>query len=110
MTAIRQLFTVVQNGVNREATFGFLGPRGMRLAANEVVSIRGDLIANIGVSTQFGRNRQFDSMRRALALGRLIIRSRPAPIVYDATLLVPKTYVVINNVLSAPTLTNASYT
>lgn len=104
------LYTTVQNGSSTTArVFGFLGPRGMRLQPSEVVSLRGDLLANIGHMTQIGRNRPYDSMRRALQAGHLKILSLPAVISFDATLAVPKTIVVTNNIISSPTVNAASY-
>lgn len=104
------LYTTVQNGSSTTArVFGFLGPRGMRLQASEVVSLRGDLLANIGYMTQIGRNRPYDSMRRALQAGHLKILGRPAVVFFDATLAVPKTILIANNVISSPTVTSGSY-
>lgn len=82
--AAAELYTTVENTSGATRVFGFLGPRGMRLAAGEVVTLPGDLVASLGVAVQRGgARRKFDALERALAAGSLVIRSRPAPILYD---------------------------
>jgi hypothetical protein len=86
MTATAELYTTVENTSGSARVFGFLGPRGMRLAAGEVVTLPGDLVAALGAQHQKGGSRRkFDAMERSLAAGSLSIRSRPAPILYDDT-------------------------
>ena len=82
MSATVLLNTVVENTSGASRVFGFLGPHGMRLAANEVVVLAGDLIAQLG---GIRSRRKFDKLAASLAAGDLALRSRPAPIVYDPT-------------------------
>lgn len=95
-----ELYTVVENKTGGERVFGFLGPRGMRLGAGEVVAVPGDLVASLGAQHQRGGNRRrFDAMRRSLAAGSLQINSRPMPIVYDATNELPVGLAVVSGAL-----------
>jgi len=80
-----ELYTVVENTSGSSRVFGFLGPRGMRLAVGEVVALPGDLVAALGADHQKnGKRRKFNGFERALTEGALVMRSRPAPILYDA--------------------------
>lgn len=82
--AVEELYTVVKNPNATARTYGFLGPRGMRLAPGEAVAIPGDLVASLGfLHQQGGRRRKFDAFERCLRDERLIVQSRPAPILYD---------------------------
>ena len=96
----QELFTVVQNPTDVERTYGFLGARGMTLAAGEVVAVRGDLVATLGAeSARGGKVRKFDSMERAIKAGRFQINSLPAPLLYDPDDDVPKSLSIVNGVL-----------
>ena len=94
-----ELYTAIRNTSGAEHTFSFLGPRGMRMAADEVVLIPGDFVATLGAETQEGRRRKFNSLERSLAEGRLSIDSRPAPVLYDETLERAVSLSVVNGVL-----------
>lgn len=95
-----ELYTVVQNPTDVERTFGFLGARGMTLAAGEVIALPGDLIATLGArSAAGGKRRQFDGLERALKAGRIQINSLPAPVLYDPVDEVPKSLAIENGVL-----------
>ena len=84
-TAAAELYTTVENTSGSARVFGFLGPRGMRLAAGEVVTLPGDLVASLGALHQkSGNRRKFTALENSLSSGSLVIRSRPAPILYDA--------------------------
>ena len=84
--ALAELYTIVENTSGKERVFGFLGPRGMRLAVGEVVTLAGDLVASLGAQVQKGgARRKFNALERSRGSGALTIRSRPAPILYDAT-------------------------
>ncbi len=107
-----ELYTVVQNLSGGERVFGFLGPRGMRLAASEVVTIPGDLLASLGSqSQQGGRRRKFDALERSLKAGSLQINSRPAPVLWDAVDEVPKSIAIVGGTLGVvdPTYVPKSY-
>lgn len=91
-----ELYTTVENLLDTDRVFGFLGPRGMRLAAGEVVTVRGNLVATLGGSTS---SRKFKALERAVASGSLRIRNTPAPIFWDATDEVAKTLSINNSVL-----------
>jgi len=83
--AQEELYTVVENLTGGERTFGFLGPRGMRLAAGEVVAIPGDLLGALAAQNQQGgRRRQFNALERSLKAERIRINSRPTPVYFDA--------------------------
>lgn len=76
------LYTSVQNIAGAERVFGYLGERGMRLAANEVVTVRGNLIHKLGAMTSA---RRFKALERSLDQnGSLKIVSTPAVHLYDA--------------------------
>ena len=104
----QELHTVVENMTDGERTVGFLGPRGMTLAANEVVAIPGDLVASLGVEANRGIRRGFDALTRSLESGRLRINSRPAPILFDPIDEVPKSLSIQNGILGIvdPTYTD----
>lgn len=75
------LYTTVQNVSGSERVFGFLGVRGMRLAAGEVVTVRGDLVSKLGNQTSA---RRFRALERSLDQNRsLKIVSTPAIHLYD---------------------------
>lgn len=96
----QELYTVVQNPTDVARTYGFLGPRGMTLAAGEVVIVPGDLVASLGArASAGGRRRQFDGLERCLKAGRLQINSLPAPVLYDPVDEVPKSLAIVNGVL-----------
>lgn len=106
----QELYTVVQNTSGGERTFGYLGPRGMRLGANEVVAVPGDLIASLGgLNQQGGRRRKFDALERSLKSKSLRINSRPAPVLFDPTDEVPKSIAIVGGVLGVvdPTYTSS---
>jgi len=75
------LYTVVKNTSGGSRFFGFLGNGGIRLANNEQVSVRGNLVATLGASR---RKRNFTTLETALENGDLQIVSTPAPVLYDA--------------------------
>ncbi len=94
-----ELYTLVENTSGTERTVGFLGPRGMTLAADEVVAIPGDLVASLGVQAQNGERRKFDGLERAVKAGRLRINSRPAPVLFDTADGQPKSLAIVGGVL-----------
>lgn len=95
-----ELYTTVENMTGSERVFGFLGPRGMRLGAGEVVTVPGDLVATLGAKAQAGGNRRsFDAFERSLKAGDIRINSLPAPILYDPTDEVPKSIAIVAGVL-----------
>lgn len=80
------LYTTVKNVSGKTRVFGFLGLRGMRLAADEVVTIRGNIVTTLG-----GKNsaRKFQALERALTGDdgardpSLAILSTPAVFLFD---------------------------
>lgn len=75
------LYTTVKNISGKTRVFGFLGPRGMRLAPGETVTVRGDLIGRLGNMTSA---RRFKALERSLDInGSLQIISTPAVHLYD---------------------------
>jgi hypothetical protein len=76
------LYTTVQNISGKERTFSFLGVHGMRLAAGETVTMRGDLVSKLGNMTSA---RRFKALERALDTNSsLKIVKSPAVHLYDA--------------------------
>jgi hypothetical protein len=98
MAAKDNLKTLVRNMTGREAFFGFLGPRGKRLAAGEEYELDGDPRQSFAGVTQ-GRKRR--ALLNALDNGDLVIVRTPPPLFYDETLDVTKTIKVNNNTVSA---------
>lgn len=97
--AVEELYTVVQNTSDAERVYGYLGPRGMRLAPGEAVAIPGDLVATLGAQAAEGQRRKFDALQRSLEAGRLQLNSRPTPVLWDAMDDRPKSLAVIGGVL-----------
>jgi len=98
--AQEELYTVVENLTGGERVFGYLGPRGQRLGAGEVVAVPGDLVASLGgLHQQGGRRRKFDALNRSLKNESLRINSRPSPILFDSVDEVPKSIAIQGGVL-----------
>lgn len=76
------LGTTVKNTSGKARVFGFLGPRGKRLAANESFTVRGDLVANLSAGSSY---RRYDALSRSLDRGSLAIVKSPAVFLYDDT-------------------------
>lgn len=77
------LYTTVKNISGSERVFGFLGARGMRLTADETVTIPGNLISALGKGG-VGSQRKFKGLERSLdANSSLEIISTPAVHLYD---------------------------
>jgi hypothetical protein len=76
------LYTTIQNTSGAEAVFSFLPPHGRRMAANEQLTVAGNLIDRLASKTS---NRQFKALERALARGVMAIIQTPSVIVYDDT-------------------------
>ncbi len=74
------LYTTFQNTSGHERVFGYLGPRGKRLAANESVTVRGDLVSKLGNKISA---RQFQSLERGLKDGTAKIVKSPAVYLHD---------------------------
>jgi len=73
------MYTVFENISGRTRLFGYLGAQGIRLGPGEAVVIPGDLIATMpDVNMRF-----FRSMERDLQAKAIMVRSRPAPVLYD---------------------------
>ena len=76
------LYTTVKNISGKARVFGYLGERGMRLAAGESVTVRGSLVAKLGAMTS---SRRFKALEKSLDTHQsLEIVSTPAVILYDA--------------------------
>lgn len=90
------LYTQVRNNTGRTQPFGFLGKHGMRLAANEVVLVPGNLADRLAFRTS---NRSFKALEYALKHEMLVIEALPAPILYDPILEQPRMLEVHNDVL-----------
>jgi hypothetical protein len=74
------LYTTLINSSGAEAIFSFIPPHGKRLAANEQITVAGNIVDRLAVKTS---NRQFQAMERAVAAGLLTIVSTPGQFVYD---------------------------
>ncbi len=78
------LHTTVKNTSGVERQFGFLGARGMRLAADEVVTIPGHLSNFHGGGGKWSQ-RKFKSLEASLVRGSLEIIETPGVHLYDPT-------------------------
>lgn len=93
------LYTSVRNISGSERVFGFLGARGMRLAANEVVTVPGNLVDALGKGGHWSQ-RRFKSLERALDVqSALEILATPAVHLYDAVCGRTKLLALENGVL-----------
>jgi hypothetical protein len=81
--AVPGLYTTVKNTSGSARVFGFLGPHGKRLAANETYTVPGDLVATLGNSGRGGQ-RQFKALEKALETNKIDILSSPAVYLLDA--------------------------
>ena len=90
------LYTTVKNKTGKTRVFGFLGVRGMRLVADEIVTVRGDLVAKLGSQTSA---RRFNALERSLLAESLEIQSTPAVHLYDAVSDDVKQLALSNDVL-----------
>lgn len=81
MAFVPGLYTTVKNISGAEATFGFLGLHGKRLANNATFTVPGDLVAKLGNQRS---QRQFKALEKALDQGNLVIVSSPAVYLTDA--------------------------
>lgn len=79
MTQATDRYTVFENLTGKTRFFGYLGSHGMRLQANEVVTIPGDVIAVLYNE----RFRDFQGLLRDLQQGTLRVQSRPVPVLFD---------------------------
>jgi len=77
------LYTTVQNTSGAEAVFSFLPPHGRTMAAQEQLTVAGNLVDRLAVKTS---RRQFQALERALAAGVIAIIATPSVIVYDDTI------------------------
>jgi hypothetical protein len=81
MAASDFLYTTVRNTSGAARFFGFLGPHGKKLAANEEYSVPGDLVAVLGGKTS---RRSFNALVRAFDNSTIAIVKTPSPFVVDA--------------------------
>lgn len=81
MALVPGLYTTVKNTSGAEASFGFLGLHGKRLASNETFTVPGDLVAKLGGQRS---QRQFKALEKALYDGDLVIVNSPAVYLSDA--------------------------
>ena len=77
------LYTTVQNISGSERVFGYLGERGKRLAVDEVITVRGDLVSKLGNQTS---KRRFNALERSLKRDSIAILATPSVHLFDATL------------------------
>ena len=80
MALVPGLYTTVKNVSGAEATFGFLGLHGKRLANNATSTVPGDLVAKLGNQRS---QRQFKALEKALYDGNLVIVNSPAVYLTD---------------------------
>jgi hypothetical protein len=80
MALVPGLYTTVKNVSGAEATFGFLGLHGKRLANNATFTVPGDLVAKLGNQRS---QRQFKALEKALYDGNLVIVNSPAVYLTD---------------------------
>jgi hypothetical protein len=82
-TPVDCLYTTVQNTSGAETVFSFLPPHGRTMAAQEQLTVAGNLVDRLAVKTS---RRQFQALERALAAGVIAIIATPSVIVYDDTI------------------------
>jgi hypothetical protein len=82
MATVTGLYTTVKNTSGGEATFGFLGLRGKRLANNATYTVPGDLSSKLGSQRS---QRQFKALEKSLVDGNLVIVSSPAVYLSDTS-------------------------
>jgi len=82
MALVPGLYTTVKNISGAEATFGFLGAHGKRLADNGTYTVPGDLVAKLGNGGK-GSQRAFKALEKALNSGDLVITKSPAVYLTD---------------------------
>jgi len=93
------LYTHVKNVSGKERVFGYLGPRGMRLAANEVVTLPGNLVDALGNGGHWSQQK-FKALERSLTVNAsLEILATPAVHLHDAVLDETKMLVLQGGVL-----------
>lgn len=90
------LQTTVRNMLSTKHSFGFLGPRGMRLAPGEQVMIPGDIWDSV---SRNGRN--FAALSKSLQSGALVVVRSPTPIYFDIAIDRARTLQISTGVLSA---------
>jgi hypothetical protein len=76
------LYTTLLNSSGKETVFSFIPPHGKTMAANEQLTVAGNIVDRLAVKTS---NRQFQAMERAVASGALTIVSTPGVFVYNGT-------------------------
>lgn len=74
------LYTTVRNTSGHEAVFSFIPPHGRRMAADEQLTVAGNLVDRLAKQTS---NRGFKALERALQSGALAIIATPTTFVYD---------------------------
>jgi hypothetical protein len=82
MALVPGLYTTVKNTSGAEATFGFLGAHGKRLANNGTYTVPGDLVAKLGNGGK-GSQRAFKALEKALNDGDMVITKSPAVYLSD---------------------------
>lgn len=90
------LQTTVRNMRSTRHSYGFLGPRGMRLGPGEQVMIPGDIWDSASKNA-----RNFASLSRSLQSGELVVVRSPTPIYFDISLDRARTLQIANGTLSA---------
>jgi len=81
MGNVTSLYTKVKNTSGATRVFGFLGPRGARLEANEEMSIPGNIISTLGAGWS---RRKFTAFQDSLDYNLLDIVYTPAVFLYDS--------------------------
>jgi hypothetical protein len=76
------LYSTVLNSSGKQAVFSFIPPHGRTMAANEQLTVAGNIIDRLAVKTS---KRQFKALERAMAAGLLTIISTPGQFVYDGS-------------------------
>lgn len=94
--SVNGLYTTVKNTSGNTAVFGFLGPRGVRLADDATYAVPGDLAAALGGRTD---QRRFRALQAALVAGDLVIVNSPAVYLTDLTTDNPQQIVVDDGVV-----------
>jgi len=92
--------TVIKNISGSAKTFAFLGPHGKRLAANETLTVAGNLVTHLA---SLRSPRKYNALQAALTDELLTILSVPSPVMLDPEDTTPRTLQVDDRVLGTVT-------
>lgn len=79
-------YSTVKNTSGGTKTFSFLPPHGRELAANEELTIYGNVFDAVAIGVdRVGQRRKMEALLNAIEAGELSVVRTPAPVLKDAT-------------------------